>query len=161
MRLITVPIDSQIGLKTEDAHRDAPNSPLFKCWMYSRYEEVIECIRAVRASDWKTVGQLAELDSIRLHGITMSGSRENKIFAWEPENITLFRLCNTLRSEGIPVYFSVDTGPTTVFLTHKNNEEHVVSRIESLGMGFEVIRGQIAGPAEIIDITQAKEELEI
>jgi phosphomevalonate decarboxylase len=161
LRLITVPIDSRFGLKTEDAHRDAPNSPLFKCWMYGRCEEVIECIRAVQTSDWKTVGRLAELDSIRLHGITMSGSRENKIFAWESENIPLFRLCNTLRSEGIPVYFSVDTGPTTVFLTHKDYEETVASRIGSLGMGFEVIQGQIAGPAEVIDIARAKEELGI
>jgi diphosphomevalonate decarboxylase len=127
--------------------------------MHGRSEEIIECVRAVQSSDWKTIGQLAELDSIRLHGVTMSGSRENKIFAWESENIPLFRLCNTLRSEGIPVYFSVDTGPTTVFLTHKDHEGIVVSRIESLDMGFEVIRGQIAGPAEIIDVAQAMEEL--
>ena len=91
----------------------------------------------------------------------MSGSRENKIFAWEPENIPLFRLCNELRTQGIPVYFSTDTGPTTVFITHKDHEDAVVSAIHGLDMGFEAIRGRIAGPAEIIEPDQAREELGI
>ncbi|MCD6519415.1 MAG: GHMP kinase [Anaerolineae bacterium] len=161
LRLLTVPLDSRIGLKTEVAHRDAPKSSLFKCWMYGREAEVLECLEAVQQGDWRTVAQLAELDSIRLHGITMSGSRENKVFAWEPENILLFRLCNELRAEGVPVYFSTDTGPTTVFLTHWENEEHVVQAIDSLGLGVEVIRGRIAGPATLVEVSQAREELNL
>ncbi len=161
VRLITVPLDSRIGLGTETAHHDAPHSPLFKPWMLSRCEETLECLSAVQSGDWVTVGQLAELDSIRLHGITMSGSRENKIFAWEPENIPLFRLCNKVRTRGIPVYFSTDTGPTTVFITHKDHEDAVVSAIHGLTMGFEAIRGRIAGPVEIIEPDQAREELGI
>ncbi|MFW5881987.1 MAG: hypothetical protein ACOCTP_05670, partial [Roseicyclus sp.] len=117
LRLLTVPIDSRINLATEAAHRDAPQSPFYRTWMRDRYAEVVETIDSVQAGNWLPLGQLAELDSIRLHGITMSGSRENKIFAWEPENIPLFRLCNRLREQGVPVYFSTDTGPTTVFLT--------------------------------------------
>jgi len=161
MRLITIPIDSRIGLKTELAHREAPNSPLYKNWMVKRRDEVIECIAAIQSGDWQTVGQLAELDSIHLHAVTMSASRENKIFAWEPENITLFRLCNDLRSAGIPVYFSTDTGPTTVLLTHKDFEEAVVSEIQKLPAKFELIRGRIAGPAELVEIEQAQAELKI
>lgn len=161
LRLITVPLDSRIGLQTEMAHRDAPQSSLFKAWMLGRCQEVLECVQAVQRGDWRTVAQLAELDSIRLHGITMSGSRENKLFAWEPENIPLFRLCNALRSEGIPVYFSTDTGPTTVFMTHREHEERLVTRLEALGMGLEIIRGSIAGPAELVEESRACQELEM
>ncbi len=155
VRLITVPIDSRIGLKTEMAHRDAPSSSLYKSWMYSRREEILECIDAVQESDWEIVGQLAELDSIRLHGITMSGSRHNKIFAWEPENIALFRMCNELRSSGVPVYFSTDTGPTVVLITHKDYEDDVVSAILHKDNSFEVVRGKIAGEVEIVDSYEA------
>jgi len=161
MRLITVPIDSRVGLKTEEAHRDAPDSSLFKPWMYSRRDEILTCIDAIQAGDWRTLGQWAELDSIRLHGVTMSGSMENKIFGWEPENIPLFRMCNDLRSEGVPVYFSTDTGPTVVFLLHKDSEETVAQRIHSLNMGFEVIRGNIAGPTRLVELGAARSELGI
>ncbi len=161
MRLITVPIDSRMGLKTESAHRDAPDSSLFKSWMYSRRDEILACIEAIQAGDWRTLGQWAELDSIRLHGVTMSGSMENKIFGWEPENIALFRMCNDLRASGVPVYASTDTGPTVVFLLHKDHEQAVADAITGLGMGFEVIRGNIAGPTRLIELGAARSELGI
>lgn len=159
VRLLTVPIDSRIGLKTEQAHRDAPASALFRCWMLSRRDEALACIAAARAGDWRTLGQWAELDSIRLHGITMSGSLEHKLIGWEPENIALFRMCNDLRAAGVPVYCSTDTGPTAVFITHRDYEDAVVTAIESLDLNLEVIRGRIAGPAHLVDIAWATAEL--
>ncbi|WP_408638382.1 diphosphomevalonate/mevalonate 3,5-bisphosphate decarboxylase family protein [Roseiflexus castenholzii] len=159
VRLITVPLDSRIGLKTEQAHLDAPGSALFRCWMLSRRDEALACIAAARTGDWRTLGQWAELDSMRLHGITMSGSLENKLIGWEPENIVLFRMCNDLRSSGVPVYCSTDTGPTAVFITHRDYEDAVVSAIEGLGLSLEAIRGRVAGPARLVDIAWAGGEL--
>ena len=159
LSLITVPIDSRVGLKTEEAHQDAPRSSFFRSWMSSRGQDILDVITSVKESDWQAIGRLAELDSIRLHGVTMSGNIENKIFAWEPENIHLFRMCNSLRSEGIPVYFSTDTGPTTVFLTKREFEDVVVARLEELPFDLEVIRGGVAGPVELIDARGAREQL--
>ncbi|NNJ09553.1 GHMP kinase [Chloroflexales bacterium ZM16-3] len=159
VRLITVPIDSRIGLKTESAHYDAPQSSLFKSWMLSRADEIIECLGAIRSGDWRTVGQFAEMDSMRLHGVTMSGSRENKLIGWEPENIALFRMCNDLRAQGVPVYASTDTGPTVVFITHRDHEDAVVSAIHGLGLGLDAVRGHIAGPAALIDPDEALAEI--
>ena len=159
LRLITVPIDSRIRLQTEAAHQEAPHSPFFKCWMANRLAELRECIAAVQAGDWRTVAQLAELDSIQLHGVTMSASRENKIFAWEPENIRLFRMCNALRADGVPVYFSTDTGPTVVFFTHRDYEEQVVARIAAELPAAEIIRGGLGGPAELVEVAEAQAQL--
>ncbi|MCS7060962.1 MAG: GHMP kinase [Anaerolineae bacterium] len=158
MRLITVPIDSRIGLRTEQAHADAPNSPLFKCWMLNRRTEILECIDAVQAGDWQTIGRLAERDSIQLHAVTMTGGADHKIFAWEPENLTLFRACNDLRASGAPVYASTDTGPTAVLLTHRDYVERVTSHVRALG--FEAIESEIGGPARLVDVEQARQELE-
>jgi diphosphomevalonate decarboxylase len=126
----------------------------------SRRDEVLACLDAALAGDWRAIGQWAELDSIRLHGVTMSGSVENKLFGWEPENITLFRMCNDLRASGVPVYCSTDTGPTAVFITGREYENAVVSAIHSLGLGLEVIRGRVAGPAHLVEIDTARAELE-
>lgn len=159
LRLITVPINSRIGLKTEQAHEDAPHSAFYKPWMANRLAETLECMDAIERGDWRVIGQLAELDSIQLHGVTMTGSRENKIFAWEPENIHLFRLCNDLRAEGIPVYFSTDTGPTTVCLTHRDHVPVILERIYALDLGLEAIAGELGGPAVLVDDDEAQREL--
>lgn len=157
MRLITVPLDSRIGLKTESAHADAPNSPLFKCWMRNRRDEVLRCIEAVMSGDWLTVAQMAEADSITLHAVTMTGGVEHKLFAWEPENITLFRACDALRAEGVPVYFSTDTGPTTVLLTDKQHAAVVAGRMRELG--FSAVEGGIAPGAQLVDVEAARAAL--
>jgi diphosphomevalonate decarboxylase len=161
VRLVTVPIDSRVGLKTEQAHHDAPHSTLFKAWMLSRGEEIIECIQAAQRGDWRTIGELAELDSMRLHGVTMSGSRGHKIIGWEPENIAIFRMCDALRGSGVPVYASTDTGPTVVLITSREHEDAVVSAVADLGLGLETVRGRIAGPAALIDIDQARAVLDM
>jgi diphosphomevalonate decarboxylase len=159
MALITVPIDSRVGLKTESAHHDAPQSSLFRAWMTSRTDEILECITAARHGDWRTIGQLAEVDSMRLHGVTMSGSREQKLIGWEPENITLFRMCNDLRAQGVPVYASTDTGPTVVFITHRSHAQVVTNAISALNLGLECVVSGVGGPAELIDPAEAMGEL--
>ncbi|RRR69989.1 MAG: GHMP kinase [Candidatus Viridilinea halotolerans] len=154
--LVTVPIDSRVGLKTEQAHHDAPHSSFFKSWMLSRGDEIIECLDAARNGDWRTVGQFAELDSMRLHGVTMSGNLEHKLIGWEPENIAIFRMCDRLRSQGIPVYASTDTGPTVVLITHRDHAAAVSQAVADLALGLESVSGRIAGPALLIDPEEAK-----
>jgi diphosphomevalonate decarboxylase len=157
--LVTVPIDSRVGLKTEQAHHDAPHSSFFKAWMLSRGDEIIECLSAARRGDWRTIGQLAELDSMRLHGVTMSGSREHKLIGWEPENIAIFRMCDALRARGVPVYASTDTGPTVVLITHRDHAAAVGAAVAELGLGLESVSGRIGGPATLIDPDEALADL--
>jgi diphosphomevalonate decarboxylase len=82
------PVDGALGITPGPAHRDRPRRGAAQFLLppldAKRTEEVLDCLAAVRHGDWRTVGQWAELDSNRLHGVTMSGSPENKLFAWEP-----------------------------------------------------------------------------
>lgn len=160
VRLLTVPLPSRTGLHTEAAHLDAPRSSFFGAWLLSRTAEVLQCIGAAQRGDWQCLGEWAELDSIRLHGVTMSGSRTNRIFAWEPENIMLFRMCNDLRSAGTPVYCSTDTGPTAVFITSAQHADAVAQAINATLPGAAVVRGGIGGPAQIVDARVARQQLE-
>ena len=160
VRLLTVPLPSRAGLRTEAAHLDAPRSSFFGAWLQSRTAEVLQCLGAAQRGDWQCLGEWAELDSIRLHGVTMSGSRTNKIFAWEPENILLFRMCNALRSAGTPVYCSTDTGPTAVFITSAQHADAVAQAINATLPGAAVARGGIGGPAQIVDALVARQQLE-
>jgi diphosphomevalonate decarboxylase len=159
VRLVTVPLDSRLGLKTEMVHADAPRSPFFRAWMANRRADVLRCIGAVRTGDWRTLGRLAEMDSIALHAVTMTGGEDHKIFAWEPENISLFRACDDLRAEGVPVYASTDTGPTAVLITDRQHVDRVAERIRSLRIAPDVVEGAIAGPVRLVSVEAARREL--
>ena len=89
----------------------------------------------------------------------MSGTLESKIIAWEPETIQLMRASNELKDSGIPCYYSIDTGPTPVFITPKKYETEVVDKIAKLG--FEYVVGKIAGAAELLNEEKAEEILQV
>ena len=148
--LLTIPIESSIGLKTDQAHRTAPHSPFFRNWIENRSQDTIQCIDAISQGNWELVAQLAERDSMRLHGVSMTTNIDNPLIAWEPENISLFHMCHRLRAQEIPVYFSTDTGPSIVFLTHSDYQDEVMNNISLLGLELDIIPGQIAGPATLL-----------
>ena len=61
-------------------------------------------------------------------------------------------LLTTLRAEGVPVYFSTDTGPTMVLMLHRDHVVVTAARIRSLG--FDCVEGDIAPGAHLIQESQ-------
>ena len=161
MCLITVPIESRIGLVTDQAHKTAVHSPFFRNWIENRAQETMKCIDAIYSLDWESVAQLAEKDSMRLHGVSMTTNSSNPLIAWEPQNILLFQMCHRLRAKNVPVYFSSDTGPSTVFLTHSDYQDEVMHNISLLDLELDIIPGQIAGPAKLLSSSDALADLDI
>ena len=159
--LITVPIESSIGLVTDQAHRTAVHSPFFRNWIENRGQDTIKCIDAISQQDWELVAQLAEKDSMRLHGVSMTTNLSNPLIAWEPQNILLFQMCHRLRAKNVPVYFSTDTGPSTVFLTHSDYQDEVIHNISLLELELDIIPGQIAGPAKLLPSSDVLTDLDI
>ena len=60
----------------------------------------------------------------------------------------------------MPVYYSIDTGPTTVLITQEKYSREVVNHIESLGF-TDIVTGKIAGPAGTISKLQGEKEFVI
>jgi diphosphomevalonate decarboxylase len=120
--------------------------------MELRKKHVLQTIDSVLQKDWERIAQLAELDTIYLHSVTMSGSKDKKpkIIAWEPETIEIIRSVNEMRNLGIPVYYSIDTGPSPVLITHKRFANEIKSVLTEKGYYF--IEGKIAGEAKVIDL---------
>ena len=86
----------------------------------------------------------------------MAANLEQSLLTWEPENISLFNMCRRLREQGVPVYFSTDTGPTTVLMTNADSQNEVMENITSLEIGVDIISGGIGGPATLIQSDDAK-----
>ena len=133
----------------------------FKNWIETRGQDTIQCIDAIYQQDWKLVAQLAEKDSMCLHGVSMTTNSPEPLIAWEPQNILLFQMCHQLRKKNIPVYFSTDTGPSTVFLTHSDYQDEVMHNISLLNLGLDIIPGQIAGPAKLLPSSDVLTDLDI
>ncbi|HUV61787.1 MAG TPA: diphosphomevalonate decarboxylase [Thermoplasmata archaeon] len=132
---------------TDDAHRDVIGSPFFHSRLAYVHGALAEMKSAIKRRDIQRIGEIAEKDSLILHGITMTGTDE--LILWRPETVKVILEVKKMRSEGVPAHFSIDTGATVYINTDMDNAGIVEERIKSLGMG--TMRCGVGGAARLTD----------
>lgn len=144
MRTLIVPIPSNI--QTDRAHADVLTSPLFKSRLIYLRGILPKMRKAIRTKNVAEIGRLAEIDTLNLHAITMTG-KLGTILA-SPLSIRIMQEVHTLREEeSIPAWFSLDTGPSVFINTPTESASNVAKRIRKLSDS--VLISEPGGPAEI------------
>jgi phosphomevalonate decarboxylase len=131
---------------TDDAHRDVLTSPFFNSRLAYVHAALSEMESAISSCDIDRIGLLAEKDSLVLHGITMTG--DDEMILWRPETLKVILEVRQMRAEGIPAYFSIDTGATVYVNTHVDLVGEVESRIS--GLGLETVKCGVGGSARVV-----------
>lgn len=145
MEMMIVPIPSPV--RTDEAHRDVITSPLFSARLEYIDSMIGQMKDALSRRNVRAVCQLAEEDTLNLHAITMTA--ESRIVLWEPQTLTILREVMRLRKNGIPCWYSMDTGPSVFVNTLGRYADMLERSIKELCVG-PVIRSRVGGPPELI-----------
>jgi phosphomevalonate decarboxylase len=145
LRTLIVPIPSRI--KTDKAHADVLTSPLFKARLAYMKGVLQRMRRAIVRKDVPEICRLAEVDTLNLHAITMTGNLGTILV--NPLSIRVMEEVRRLREEEtVPVWYSLDTGPSVFINTTPKAASRVERRIRTLADN--VISSDPGGPAEIV-----------
>jgi diphosphomevalonate decarboxylase len=145
--LLTIPLQS--SNTTSNAHEIAPKSPLYTEWCLSRKKKIIQFLNAFQKHDFRTIGKLTEEDSKSLHKIHTSVPQGRPY--WNKKTEKIMKITHFLRDKGIPVYFSVDTGPSVVLLTQNEFVNEVIDYIQSnISSTVQIIKGYIQGQSKLM-----------
>jgi mevalonate pyrophosphate decarboxylase len=138
-----VPIASSI--KTELAHTESVSSPFFKARVKEVNGNLGKMRSAIVKGDLAKVGSLAEHDSLSLHAVTMTGPAH--LFSFSPDTIRIIERVVALREkQGIPVWFSLDTGPSVWMNTNMEFVDRIADDIRKQ-TGLNVLKSGVGGPA--------------
>ena len=137
--------------ETEEAHREAAASHMMQARTAHVQDQLVEMRDALRAGSFGRIFELAEHDSLSLTATTMTGPA-GWVY-WQPETIAVFNAVRELREEGVPVYFSTDTGASVYVNTRVDYVDTVESRIAEIGIDTDVWR--VGGPARVLDDSDA------
>lgn len=132
---------------TENAHKAVLGSPFFHSRLAYVHGALAEMENAIRKRDIPRIGALAERDSLILHGITMTGLDE--MILWRPETVRVILEVRQMRSEGIPAYFSIDTGATVYVNTDLKHVQEVESRLADIPV--KTLRCGVGGAARVTE----------
>lgn len=146
--LLTIPIKSEI--KTSQAHLIAPKSLFFQSWLKERKRLIVAFLEALDNKDLNKIGELAEYDSLCLHAVTMTAPSDQNIIAWHPDTLKVMHKIRELRESGYSVYFSIDTGPSIVVITKKNEKKEISNAISAIIPQYRLLEGNIGGPCKLL-----------
>jgi phosphomevalonate decarboxylase len=68
---------------------------------------------------------------------------------WQPDTLAVFETVRDLREDGLPVYFSTDTGASVYVNTTVDHVEEVRAAAEDCGVDTHV--WEVGGPARVLD----------
>lgn len=133
--------------ETESAHAEAADSHLFQSRLAHIHAQISDMRDALGRGDFEDVFSLAEMDSLSLAATTMTGP--SGWVYWKPKTLEIFERVRELRSEGVPVYFSTDTGATVYVNTTTGYVDEVESAICSCDVPTR--EWHLGGEAELVD----------
>ncbi|ACM57022.1 phosphomevalonate decarboxylase MvaD [Halorubrum lacusprofundi] len=137
--------------ETEEAHREAAASHMMQARTAHVQDQLVEMTDALREGDFDRICGTAEHDSLSLTATTMTGPA-GWVY-WQPETIAVFNAVRELREEGVPVYFSTDTGASVYVNTLAGHAEEVEERIAEIGIDTDI--WEVGGPAHLLDENEA------
>jgi phosphomevalonate decarboxylase len=138
--------------ETEAAHEEAADSHMFEGRLAHIHEQITNARSELRAGDFDAVFERAEHDTLSLAATTMTGPA-GWVY-WQPRTIEIFNTVRELReSEGVSVYFSVDTGASVYVNTTAEHVDRVESAVADCGVDTRV--WELGGPATVLDETAA------
>jgi len=137
-------------LPSRQGHAAAETSPYFSARL-SELPERLKAVRhALRTRDIQALGEAIEADAISLHVVAMTS--RPPIFYWKPATVRLIHAVQEWRTAGIPVYFTLDAGPTVHLICEAECQEAVLQHLEEIGEVEEVL---ISGPGEGAHLSEA------
>ncbi|MFC5970352.1 phosphomevalonate decarboxylase MvaD [Halomarina salina] len=135
---------------TEQAHEEAADSHMFEARLAHIHDQIAEMRDALHRADFDDAFELAEHDSLSLAATTMTGP--SAWVYWQPETLEIFNAVRDMRDDGVPVYYSTDTGASV----YVNTTEEYVDRVESELSELVPTRvWEVGGPARVLDESEA------
>ena len=133
--------------ETEAANAEAADSHMFEGRLAHVHGQLAELRDALRAADFDRTFELAEHDSLSLAATTMTGPA-GWVY-WKPATLAIFDAVRELREEGVPAYFSTDTGATVYVNTREEHVDRVEAAVADCGVETRV--WEVGGPARVLD----------
>lgn len=118
-------ISSRDGMK-----RTVDTSPFFDGWLQSIPSDLKRIKEGIEKRDFAAVGEIAERNCLRMHATALGATPP--VMYWLDGTVTVMQAVQDIRTEGIPIYFTIDAGPNVKVLYLPENEEIVLRRLRDI-----------------------------
>jgi len=93
-------------------------------------------------------GEVTEEDCLDMHHVMQT--QQPPLMYWNDTTVRIMEAVRSWRSDGLPVYFTIDAGPNVHLLCEGKHEERVLTKIREFSGVIDIIQNRPAEGARII-----------
>ncbi len=124
-------VSSSLGMKS------ATSSPFMKLRLSRMKQKNKQVKEFIKNRDFKALGELTEQEALELHTIMLT--QYPPLIYWTPGTLQIMKLVSHWRKEGIPVYFTINTGQDIHLIVEQKNVDKVKAKLKKLDFVKEII----------------------
>lgn len=128
--LVLVVSDKEKKIGSLEGHKLALTSPYFKARVKRLPKKIKKFKKAFLAKNFLVFGQIIEEEAVDLHAVAMTSFPP--VFYWNEMTVKIINAVHEWRSEGLPVYFTIDAGPNVHLIFEEKNETAVLKKVKDL-----------------------------
>ncbi len=115
---------------TSVGHQSAQSSPFLNLRL-SRMKEKNKIVKKlIKERNFKEFGELIEGEALELHTIMLT--QYPPLIYCTPGTLQIMKLTSLWRAEGLPVYFTINTGQNIHLIVEEKNAKKVVAKLKKL-----------------------------
>ncbi len=119
-------VSSSLGMKTSEQ-----TSPYYDAWVSSTADDYQAALEAIAMRDFERLAVLSESSCLKMHGV-MQSSLPAMIY-WRPATLSCIHAVRDLRSNGTPVFFTIDAGPQLKAVCLPEAADTVAGALSAIG----------------------------
>lgn len=136
-------------VSTTDGQKGATGSQFFAVRKEAMSKKIRDCKKFLKEKNFEKLGELIESEALELHAIMLT-SHPSLIYLL-PETLRIMRMVKRWRSEGLPVYFTLNTGQNIHLIVEGKNASKVVKKLKDLPSILEIIENKASSGAHMSD----------
>lgn len=147
--LVAIVSEDKKNLSSTKGH-DLAQTSIFFAARQAKINDKLEQVKtAIQAKNFETLGEIVEAEALEFHSILLTS--QPSILLFYPGTIEVMQAVRKLRSNGVPVYFTINTGFNVHVLTLPAYEDQVKTMLQDLPSVIKVINSGIGNKPQYID----------
>lgn len=135
--VVAVVSEGRKEVPTSAGHAAAQSSPFMKVRLNSMKEKNKLAKKLIKEKNFKELGELTEAEALELHAIMLT--QKPHLIYWTTGTLQIMKLTSHWREQGLPVYFTVNTGQDIHLICEARNAEKVKAKLKELDFVKDII----------------------
>jgi len=128
--VVVVVSSERKDVPTSEGQKRVGTSPFMSTRLNHMSEKIVRCKEYIKNKNFKSFGELIESEALELHAIMLTS--QPSLIYWLPATIRVMKLVKKWRSEGFPVYFTVNTGQDIHLICEKKDALNLKEKLKTV-----------------------------